>query len=451
MSSFKNAYVNQVFEDFCKKNQGQLEYIDACKEILESLELCVENDPRIEKLNILERFLEPERFITFRVPWVNDKGEVKVNRGFRVQYNSALGPYKGGTRFHPSVNESIIKFLGLEQCLKNSLTGLPLGGGKGGADFDSRGKSDNEIMRFCQAYISELYRHIGKDVDVPAGDLGVGAKEVGYMFGYYKKIQNEFGGVFTGKGLSYGGSLVRTQATGYGVCYFAENVLKTILKTDFKNKKTIISGFGNVAFYAIEKALELGANVIGVSNIDGCIYDENGVDFALLKDIRENKNSDLKEYVKIHKHATFKDNPSLLWEIPCEIALPCATQNEIDLETAKTLVKNGLIMLCEGANMPCRLEAIHYFIDNNIVFGPGKAANAGGVATSGLEMSQNSMRYSWSFEEVDEKLKGIMKNIFVNIYETNKKYGIRENDLITCANIVGFNKLCDAMIMQGVI
>ena len=451
MSSFKNAYVNQVFEDFCKKNQGQVEYIDACKEILESLELCVENDPRIEKLNILERFLEPERFITFRVPWVNDKGEVKVNRGFRVQYNSALGPYKGGTRFHPSVNESIIKFLGLEQCLKNSLTGLPLGGGKGGADFDSRGKSDNEIMRFCQAYMSELYRHIGKDIDVPAGDLGVGAREVGYMFGYYKKLQNEFGGVFTGKGLSFGGSLVRTQATGYGVCYFAENVLKTILKTDFKGKKTIISGFGNVAFYAIEKAIEMGAKVIGVSNIDGCVYDENGVDFALLKDIRDNKNSDLREYVKVHTNATFKDNPSLLWEIPCEIALPCATQNEIDLETAKVLVKNGIIMLCEGANMPCKLDAIHYFIDNNVVFGPGKAANAGGVATSGLEMSQNSMRYSWSFEEVDEKLKGIMKNIFVNIYETNKKYGIRENDLITCANIVGFNKLCDAMIAQGVI
>lgn len=451
MSSFKNAYVNQVFEDFCKKNQGQVEYIDACKEILESLELCVENDPRIEKLNILERFLEPERFITFRVPWVNDKGEVKVNRGFRVQYNSALGPYKGGTRFHPSVNESIIKFLGLEQCLKNSLTGLPLGGGKGGADFDSRGKSDNEIMRFCQAYMSELYRHIGKDIDVPAGDLGVGAREVGYMFGYYKKLQNEFGGVFTGKGLSFGGSLVRTQATGYGVCYFAENVLKTILKTDFKGKKTIISGFGNVAFYAIEKAIEMGAKVIGVSNIDGCVYDENGVDFALLKDIRDNKNSDLREYVKVHTEATFKDNPSLLWEIPCEIALPCATQNEIDLETAKVLVKNGIIMLCEGANMPCKLDAIHYFIDNNVVFGPGKAANAGGVATSGLEMSQNSMRYSWSFEEVDEKLKGIMKNIFVNIYETNKKYGIRENDLITCANIVGFNKLCDAMIAQGVI
>lgn len=451
MSSFKNAYVNQVFEDFCKKNQGQVEYIDACKEILESLELCVKNDPRIEKLNILERFLEPERFITFRVPWVNDKGEVKVNRGFRVQYNSALGPYKGGTRFHPSVNESIIKFLGLEQCLKNSLTGLPLGGGKGGADFDSRGKSDNEIMRFCQAYMSELYRHIGKDIDVPAGDLGVGAREVGYMFGYYKKLQNEFGGVFTGKGLSFGGSLVRTQATGYGVCYFAENVLKTILKTDFKGKKTIISGFGNVAFYAIEKAIEMGAKVIGVSNIDGCVYDENGVDFALLKDIRDNKNSDLREYVKVHTDATFKDNPSLLWEIPCEIALPCATQNEIDLETAKVLVKNGIIMLCEGANMPCKLDAIHYFIDNNVVFGPGKAANAGGVATSGLEMSQNSMRYSWSFEEVDEKLKGIMKNIFVNIYETNKKYGIRENDLITCANIVGFNKLCDAMIAQGVI
>ncbi len=451
MSSFKNTYVNQVFEDFCKKNQGQVEYIDACKEILESLELCVENDPRIEKLNILERFLEPERFITFRVPWVNDKGEVKVNRGFRVQYNSALGPYKGGTRFHPSVNESIIKFLGLEQCLKNSLTGLPLGGGKGGADFDSRGKSDNEIMRFCQAYMSELYRHIGKDIDVPAGDLGVGAREVGYMFGYYKKLQNEFGGVFTGKGLSFGGSLVRTQATGYGVCYFAENVLKTILKTDFKGKKTIISGFGNVAFYAIEKAIEMGAKVIGVSNIDGCVYDENGVDFALLKDIRDNKNSDLREYVKVHTDATFKDNPSLLWEIPCEIALPCATQNEIDLETAKVLVKNGIIMLCEGANMPCKLDAIHYFIDNNVVFGPGKAANAGGVATSGLEMSQNSMRYSWSFEEVDEKLKGIMKNIFVNIYETNKKYGIRENDLITCANIVGFNKLCDAMIAQGVI
>ena len=451
MSSFKNAYVNRVFEDFCKKNQGQVEYIDACKEILESLELCVENDPRIEKLNILERFLEPERFITFRVPWVNDQGEVKVNRGFRVQYNSALGPYKGGTRFHPSVNESIIKFLGLEQCLKNSLTGLPLGGGKGGADFDSRGKSDNEIMRFCQSYMSELYRHIGKDVDVPAGDLGVGAREVGYMFGYYKKLQNEFGGVFTGKGLSYGGSLVRTQATGYGVCYFAENVLKTILKTDFKDKKTIISGFGNVAFYAIEKAVEMGAKVIGVSNIDGCVYDENGVDFALLKDIRDNKNSDLREYVKVHSHATFKANPSALWEIPCEIALPCATQNEIDLETAKMLVKNGIIMLCEGANMPCKLDAIHYFIDNVVVFGPGKAANAGGVATSGLEMSQNSMRYSWSFEEVDEKLKGIMKNIFSNIYETNKKYGIRENDLITCANIVGFNKLCDAMIAQGVI
>lgn len=451
MSNFKNAYVNRVFNDFCKKNKYQEEYIEACKEILESLEICVEKDPRIEKLNILERFLEPERFITFRVPWVDDNNIVRVNRGYRVQYSSALGPYKGGIRFDASVNESIIKFLGLEQCLKNSLTGLPLGGGKGGADFSPRGKSDNEIMRFCQSFIAELYRHIGKDVDVPAGDLGVGAREVGYMFGYYKKLQNEFGGVFTGKGLSFGGSLVRTQATGYGVCYFAENVLKTILKTDFKDKVTIISGFGNVGFYAIEKAIQLGAKVIGVSNIDGALIDERGVDFDLLKDIRDNKKSDLREYLKVHQHAVFKENPSSLWLTPCEIALPCATQNEIDEESAKVLVKNGIKLLCEGANMPCRLDAIHYFIDSGVVFGPGKAANAGGVATSGLEMSQNSMRYSWSFEEVDEKLKGIMKNIFESIHNTNKIYNIRENDLITCANIVGFNKLCDAMIAQGVI
>ena len=448
---FKNEYINNVFQKVYEKNKHQTEYINACREILESLSLYIEKEPNIEKYNILERFLEPDRLISFRVSWVDDNGIVNVNRGYRVQFNNVLGPYKGGIRFHPSVNESIIKFLGLEQCLKNSLTGIPLGGGKGGADFNPVGKSDGEIMRFCQSYMNELFRYIGAHTDVPAGDIGVGAREIGYLYGQYKKLQNEFTGVLTGKGLSYGGSLVRTQATGYGVCYFAQNALNKILNTDFKDKKVVISGFGNVAFYAIEKAIELGAKVVAISNVDGYVVDEDGVDMDICREVKFNRKSNLKEYVSIKPNAKYFDGPYGMWSVPCDIALPCATQNEIDLKAAEMLVKNGVIMVCEGANMPCYLDAIHHFIDNDIVFCPGKAANAGGVATSGLEMSQNAMGLSWSFEEVDEKLKGIMKNIFNNIDSANNKLGIRSNDLLTCANIVGFIKLSEAMIAQGVI
>ena len=451
--AFKNAYVKSVYEDLVKKNEGQKEFLQAAQEILESLELIVEKRPEIEREHILERFVEPERLIQFRVAWLDDNNVVRVNRGYRVQYNSAIGPYKGGLRFHPSVNQSILKFLGLEQVLKNSLTTLPMGGGKGGSDFDPKGKSDKEVMRFCQAFMTELYRHIGADTDVPAGDIGVGGREVAYMFGQYKRIQNEFTGVLTGKGLSFGGSLARTQATGYGLCYFTQEALKTLKNDSFKGKTVAVSGAGNVAIYAIEKAQSLGAKVVTCSDSNGWIYDPEGIDVALLKDVKEVKRARLTEYAAARKSAQYfekKNGEHGVWQYKVDIALPCATQNELNLEDAKMLVKNGVIAVCEGANMPTELEAAHYLIDNGIIYGPGKASNAGGVATSGLEMCQNSARLSWTFEEVDSKLEAIMKNIFHNAHNTAVKYGVRENDLLTGANIAGFEKVCDAMLAQGV-
>ncbi|MBO5541848.1 MAG: NADP-specific glutamate dehydrogenase [Acholeplasmatales bacterium] len=451
--AFKNAYVKSVYEDLVKKNEGQKEFLQAAQEILESLELIVEKRPEIEREHILERFVEPERLIQFRVAWLDDNNVVRVNRGYRVQYNSAIGPYKGGLRFHPSVNQSILKFLGLEQVLKNSLTTLPMGGGKGGSDFDPKGKSDKEVMRFCQAFMTELYRHIGADTDVPAGDIGVGGREVAYMFGQYKRLRNEFTGVLTGKGLSFGGSLARTQATGYGLCYFTQEALKTLKNDSFKGKTVAVSGAGNVATYAIEKAQSLGAKVVTCSDSNGWIYDPEGIDVALLKEVKEVKRARLTEYAAARKSAQYfekKNGEHGVWQYKVDIALPCATQNELNLEDAKMLVKNGVIAVCEGANMPTELEAAHYLIDNGIIYGPGKASNAGGVATSGLEMCQNSARLSWTFEEVDSKLEAIMKNIFHNAHNTAVKYGVRENDLLTGANIAGFEKVCDAMLAQGV-
>ena len=450
---FRTEYVKKVYADLQKNNANEPEFLQAAQEILESLELIVEKRPDIEKNRILERFLEPERFIQFRVAWLDDKNEVQVNRGYRVQYNSAIGPYKGGIRFHPSVNASIIKFLGLEQILKNSLTTLPMGGGKGGSNFDPKGKSDAEIMRFCQAFMTELYRHIGPDTDVPAGDIGVGGREVGYLFGQYKRIRDEFTGTLTGKGLAFGGSLARTQATGYGVCYFTQEALKTIKGETFAGKTVAVSGAGNVAIYAIEKAEQLGAKVVTCSDSNGWIYDPEGIDVELLKEVKEVKRARLTEYAKTRPSAEYhekKNGEHGVWNYKVDIALPCATQNELNLDDAKALVANGVTIVCEGANMPTTLEAAHYFIDNGIIYGPGKAANAGGVATSGLEMCQNSARLSWTFEEVDSKLKGIMEGIFHNAHDTAVKYGVKENDLLTGANIAGFEKVCNAMIAEGV-
>ena len=450
---FRTEYVKKVYDNLQKNNANEPEFLQAAQEILESLELIVEKRPDIEKNHILERFLEPERFVQFRVAWLDDNNEVQVNRGYRVQYNSAIGPYKGGLRFHPSVNASIIKFLGLEQILKNSLTTLPMGGGKGGSNFDPKGKSDAEIMRFCQAFMTELYRHIGPDTDVPAGDIGVGGREVGYLFGQYKRIRNEFTGTLTGKGLAFGGSLARTQATGYGVCYFTQEALKTMKGESFEGKTVAVSGAGNVAIYAIEKAQSLGAKVITCSDSNGWIYDPDGIDVQLLKEVKEVKRARLTEYAKDRKSAEYhekKNGEHGVWNYKVDIALPCATQNELNLDDAKALVANGVEIVCEGANMPTTLEAAHYLIDNGIIYGPGKAANAGGVATSGLEMCQNSQRLSWTFEEVDAKLKGIMEGIFHNAHNTAVKYGVRENDLLTGANIAGFEKVCDAMLAEGV-
>ena len=446
---FKTEYVKGVYENLCNKNPHELEFLQATKEILVSLEPIVLQRPEIIKNKILERLIEPERFIQFRVAWVDDNGDVQVNRGYRVQYNSAIGPYKGGCRFHPSVNASIIKFLGLEQVLKNSLTSLPMGGGKGGSDFDPKGKSDREIMAFCQAFMTELYRHIGADTDVPAGDIGVGAREVGYMYGQYRRIKNEYTGVFTGKGLSFGGSLARKEATGFGLCYFTEEALKVMKNDSFNGKKVVVSGSGNVAIYAAVKANLLGGKVVAMSDSNGYIYDENGVDLELIKELKEVKRARIKEYINTYPNAKYVEGSRGIWSIPCDIALPCATQNELNLDDAKLLVANGVIAVCEGANMPSTLEASKYFIENEIIYGPAKAANAGGVATSGLEMSQNSIRLSWSFEEVDNKLKDIMINIFTNTYETAKKMG-NPYDTVTGANIAGFEKVCNAMLGQGV-
>lgn len=446
---FQTEYVKRVYENLKEKNKGETEFLQAALEILESLEPYVVNHPELEQNKILERFVEPERFVQFRVAWVDDHGEAQVNRGYRVQYNSSIGPYKGGLRFHPSVNASIIKFLGLEQVLKNSLTTLPMGGGKGGSDFDPKGKSDHEIMSFCQAFMTELYRHIGEDTDVPAGDIGVGGREIGYLYGQYKRIQNKTVGVLTGKGIPYGGSLARTEATGYGLCYFTEEALKVMKKDSFKGKTVVISGSGNVAIYACEKATELGAKVVALSDSNGYIYDKDGIQLDIVKQIKEVRRGRIKEYVDAVPHAKYYEGSKGIWSIPCDLAFPCATQNELDLEDAKLLVKNGVIAVCEGANMPSTLEATKYFMENKIIFGPAKAANAGGVATSGLEMCQNSARLSWSFEEVDHKLKDIMVNIFHNVYDTAKSLGNTYNTLVG-ANIAGFEKVSKAMLSLGV-
>ena len=446
---FKTEYVKNVYANLVEKNKSEAEFLQAAQEILASLEPYIVAHPELESKKILERFLEPERFVQFKVVWTDDKGNYQVNRGYRVQYNSAIGPYKGGIRFHPSVNASIIKFLGLEQTLKNSLTSLPMGGGKGGSDFDPKGKSDAEILRFCQSFMTELYRHIGPDSDVPAGDIGVGAREIGYMFGQYKKITNEFSGVLTGKGLSYGGSLARKEATGYGLCYFTNEALKALKDTDFAGKTVVVSGSGNVAIYANQKATQLGAKVVAMSDSNGYVYDPNGINLDVIKQIKEVERARIVEYTKRVPGSTYVEGSRNIWEVKCDIALPCATQNELHLEDAKKLVANGCIAVCEGANMPSTLEAAKYFIDNKVVFGPAKAANAGGVATSGLEMTQNSNRLSWTFEEVDNKLHGIMVNIFKNSYAKAVELG-NKYDLVTGANIAGFEKVCDAMIAQGI-
>lgn len=445
----KNSYLKQVYDQVCKRDSDQKEFQQAVFEVLQSFEPVAEQTPELLEGGLLERLVEPERLLQFRVAWVDDNGKTQVNRGFRVQYNSAIGPYKGGLRFHPSVNASIIKFLGFEQTFKNSLTGLPMGGGKGGSDFDPKGKSDGEIMRFCQAFMTELSRYIGPDTDVPAGDIGVGGREIGYLFGQYKRLRNEFTGVLTGKGLSYGGSLVRTQATGYGLLYFVEEALKTMRNDSMKDKVTVISGSGNVAIYATEKAQQMGAKVVALSDSNGYIYDPNGIKLDIVKQIKEVQRARISEYVKQVPGSEYKEGCGNIWNIPCQIALPCATQNELNGENAKTLVQNGVIAVCEGANMPCTLDAVETFLKAKIVYAPGKASNAGGVATSGLEMCQNSARYSWTAEEVDSKLQNIMVNIFHNAYQASQKYGMEEN-LVAGANIAGFLKVAEAMRAQGV-
>jgi glutamate dehydrogenase (NADP+) len=447
---FESSYLNKVYTDLLIKSKNEPEFLQAVEEFLKSIDLIIQDHPDIEKYSIIERIVEPERVIMFRVPWVDDNNEIKVNRGFRVQFNSAIGPYKGGIRFDKSVTLSIMKFLGFEQMFKNSLTGLPMGGGKGGSDFSPIGKSDYEIMRFCQSFMSELYRHIGADLDVPAGDFGVGAREIGYLFGYYKKLKNEFTGAFTGKGLSFGGSLVRREATGYGVCYFAEEILKNIKNDSLKGKRVIVTGSGNVGTYTAMKAVELGAKVIAMSDISGYIYDENGVDVNYVRDIKEKQKKNLDSYLMYQPSCKFVPDYKSVWTIKADIIFPCATQNELGIEEAKKIVANGTIMVCEGANMPTTIEATDYLMDHNILFAPGKAANAGGVATSGLEMSQNSMRFSWTAAEVDSKLHSIMENIFETCYNTAKKVG-KEGNLVVGANIAGFLKIYEAMVAEGVI
>ena len=442
------SYVDEVIELVVKKNPGEPEFHQAVKEVLDSLRPVVEaNEEKYRKEALLERLVEPERVIMFRVPWVDDKGNVQVNKGYRVQFNSAIGPYKGGLRFHPSVYLGIIKFLGFEQIFKNSLTGLPIGGGKGGCDFDPKGKSDREVMAFCQSFMTDLYRHIGADTDVPAGDIGVGGREIGYLFGQYKRIRDSYEGVLTGKGLTYGGSLVRTQATGYGLLYLTEELLK-INGKELAGKTVVVSGAGNVATYAIEKAYQLGAKPVTCSDSTGWVYDPDGIDVAALKDIKEVKRARLTEYTKYRPNAEYHEGKGV-WSVKCDVALPCATQNELDLEDAKALVANGCFAVAEGANMPTTLEATKYLQENGIIFAPGKAANAGGVATSALEMSQNSERLSWSFEEVDAKLQGIMVNICHNMADAAKKYGF-EGNYVVGANAAGFEKVAEAMIAQGV-
>lgn len=443
------SYVDEVIEQVVKQNPAEPEFHQAVKEVLESLRVVVEaNEEKYRKNALLERLVNPERQIKFRVPWVDDKGQVRVNTGYRVQFNSAIGPYKGGLRLHPSVNLGIIKFLGFEQIFKNSLTGLSIGGGKGGSDFDPKGKSDREVMAFCQSFMTELCKYIGADTDVPAGDIGTGAREIGYMYGQYKRIRNVYEGVLTGKGLSYGGSLARKEATGYGLLYFTNEILK-LNNIELAGKTAAISGSGNVAIYAAEKATQLGAKVVTMSDSTGWVYDPEGIDLAAVKEIKEVKRARLSEYKNYRPNAEYHEGRGV-WSIKCDIALPCATQNELLLDDAKQLVANGVTAVCEGANMPTTLEATEYLQENGVIFAPGKAANAGGVATSALEMTQNSERLSWSFEEVDAKLQGIMVNIAHNVDAAAKKYGF-EGNYVVGANIAGFEKVVDAMTAQGIV
>ena len=439
--SIKNPYLQKVYKQVCQRDCNEPEFLNAVTEVLSTLEPVIEKHPEYEAAGLMERLVEPERTVSFRVAWQDDQGKTQVNRGYRVQFNSAIGPYKGGLRFHPSVNLSIIKFLAFEQIFKNSLTGLPMGGGKGGSDFDPKGKSDAEIMRFCQSFMTELSRHIGAQTDVPAGDIGVGGREIGYLFGQYKRLHNEFSGILTGKGLTYGGSLVRTQATGYGLLYFVREMLDVMAKDTLQDKITVISGSGNVAIYAAEKAQEMGAKVVALSDSDGYIHDPNGINLSVVKQIKE----DLNEVPTAEYH-----KGRGIWTVPCEIALPCATQNELLAEDARALIANGVKLVAEGANMPCSLDAVALFQSSGILYAPGKAANAGGVATSGLEMCQNSMKYSWSEQEVDEKLRHIMVDIFHNVYNASKEYQM-EGNLLAGANIAGFTKIAQAMMAQGIV
>lgn len=446
--ALNNAYLESVYEKVEKRNPGEKEFLQAVYEVLESLIPVVEKRPDLVEAGIIDRIVEPERQIIFRVPWVDDNGKVQVNRGFRVQFNSAIGPYKGGIRLHPSVCASVIKFLGFEQIFKNSLTGLPIGGGKGGSDFDPKGKSDGEVMRFCQSFMTELCKHIGADTDVPAGDIGTGAREIGYMFGQYKRIRGLYEGVLTGKGLSYGGSLARTEATGYGLLYLTQELLK-LNGIELAGKTVCVSGAGNVAIYAIEKAQQLGAKVVTASDSTGWVYDPDGIDVAALKEIKEVKRARLTEYKNYRPNAEYHEGRGV-WSVKCDVALPCATQNELLIDDAKQLAANGCLAVCEGANMPTTMDATEYLQKNGVIFAPGKAANAGGVATSALEMTQNSERLSWTFEEVDAKLQGIMVNICHNMVDAAERYGMKGN-YVAGANIAGFEKVVDAMNAQGIV
>ena len=447
---FTNEYVNRVYQQVERRDGDQPEFLQAVREVFESLEPVVSKHPEYEANGVLERLVEPERVVKFRVAWMDDQGGIQVNRGYRVQFNSAIGPYKGGLRFHPTVTESVVKFLGFEQILKNSLTGLPMGGGKGGSDFNPKGRSDAEVMRFCQAFMTELQRHIGQFTDVPAGDINVGGREIGYLFGQYKRLRDEYSGVLTGKDMTFGGSLARTEATGYGLCYYTQEALKALRQDSFQGKTVAISGSGNVAIFATEKAQQLGAKVVTASDSNGYILDPNGIDLDIVKDIKLGHRGRIKEYADRVDGAEYHEGCEGVWTVPCDIALPCATQNEIDQESARTLVANGCTVVCEGANMPSTPEAIAVYQEHGVLYGPAKAANAGGVAVSGLEMSQNSLRLQWSFDEVDQRLKGIMADIFQKSYAASKEYGT-PGDLMLGANVAGFTKVADAMVAQGVL
>ncbi|MGL4940296.1 MAG: NADP-specific glutamate dehydrogenase [Bifidobacterium asteroides] len=445
-----NEYIKRVYQQVEKRDGDQPEFLQAVREVFSSLEPVVERHPEYEANGVLERLVEPERAVKFRVAWTDDQGHVQVNRGYRIQFNSAIGPYKGGLRFHPTVTESVIKFLGFEQILKNSLTGLPMGGAKGGSDFDPKGRSDAEVMRFCQAFMTELQRHIGQFTDVPAGDINVGSREIGYLFGQYKRVRDEYSGVLTGKDMTFGGSLARTEATGYGLCYYTQEALQTLRRDSFQGKTVVISGSGNVAIFATEKAQQLGAKVVTASDSNGYVYDPNGIDLDVVKDIKLGHRGRIREYADRVDSAEYYEGCKGVWTVHCDIALPCATQNEIDEESAKTLIANGCTVICEGANMPSTPEAIQVYQDNKALYGPAKAANAGGVAVSGLEMSQNSLRLQWTFDEVDQRLKDIMTGIFQKSYQASKEYG-HEGDLMLGANVAGFAKVADAMVAQGIL